>query len=343
MKDILKTALVAAVVIVLGILFKGTQDQPDSVGPTAPTAELLQQANVDAAKVVVPPEEGAPPNRFRCDRDGDPYGGCFVWIPPGTFEMGSQSSDPQASGYDPKAASDESPPHLVEMSGLWIQKMELRASMYRGCVNTKRCEKPEYNQAGFFALAFEDSDRSVNGVNWYEAQTFCEVLGGRLPTEAEWEYAARGPSKYRFPWGNEVHCADVNSRTLTTGEQEWPQHAGNNTEELNAIWETANCSHMRPPTEYGYEGRAFGLDQLAGGLWEWIFDYYDEDYYSRSASTDPKGPETGEKRVQRGGGWMSDLVWDFRAGARASLDPELRLPDVGFRCVYTGGPVIFGR
>jgi formylglycine-generating enzyme required for sulfatase activity len=336
--DVLKIIVSLAITFIVGSWLLSPSDESANL-PDKQAHTTDKQASPGPP----PPEEGAPSDRYRCDPGGRGQVDCFRWIPGGKFQMGAQSSDPTAPAFDPKAGLDESPPHLVELTGFWIQPLEVQLSRYRNCIDKQLCASPSYPQSGYFRLASTSRSGSVNGVHWSEAQTYCEHLGGRLPTEAEWEYAARGPDNNRFPWGNEVHCADgQQAATLTTRAKDWPTNSPGNQDNTASDWEEANCSHRQPPEQMGHRSEPFALRQLAGGMWEWVYDYYGEDYYADSPRKNPSGPEVGTKRVQRGGGWMSDRVWDFRSAARASLDPEMRLPDVGFRCVYTGGPVTPG-
>jgi sulfatase modifying factor 1 len=301
-----------------------------------------------------PPPEGM----FRCDPQGDFFRealeGCFVWIEGDSFLMGAQADDPGEPGYDPLAQPHEGPPRQVRVDGFWVQPMEVQVSSYRECVRQGGCQEPRFEQAGYYRLASETGEGSVNGVTWAEAQAYCEHQGGRLPTEAEWEYMARGERGLRFPWGDEPRCPE----TGTTDEvragaaREANQDGQPGTPETEP--EAADCSLEEPPSSkpsyaYAWDGQAmtqrqtpvprsevFGLYRLAGGMWEWVGDFYGQDHYRDAPRDNPTGPATGTRRAQRGGGWMSMSVWEYRSANRAALDPELRMPDVGFRCVISG-------
>ncbi len=291
-----------------------------------------------------------PPRVQRCSRlddfFADAIGGCFTWIPGGSFTMGAQAEDPAQPGYDPRAQPDEGPPREVRVDGFWVQPMEVQVRQYRGCVDAFVCREPEPADGGFVYTGEQWSTGSVRGLTWSEAQTFCGFLGGRLPTEAEWEYLARGEDGLRFPWGDEVRCADTRLDVL---DQEAVAERLEGDDE--AFWDAIDCSLDRPPsskarhaieldgeklvrTVVRHDTRgAFALYHLDGSLWEWVGDYYDPDYYQRGVGDNPTGPSEGAWRVQRGGGWMSSSVWEYRAAGRASMDPDLRMPDAGFRCV----------
>jgi iron(II)-dependent oxidoreductase len=289
-----------------------------------------------------PPADG-PSDWLRCDKSGNSLDGCFLWIPGGAFLMGAQARDPWAPGYDNKAQPDEGPPRKVTVDGFWLQAIEVQVNLYRQCVDEGECAKPDFADKAFFAYTRDpNTGRTVgmNGVTWKEATIFCAYLGGQLPTEAEWEYAARGAAGYRFPWGDHKHCADRSGSVTLGGWAErdaWGLVVDKKKLPIDdAGWEGVDCSHSDlPNSSSAYRLEDSELELMAGGMWEWVADYYEEDYYERGPNRDPQGPATGTKRVQRGGGWMSDLIWDFRAAGRASLDPELRLPDVGIRCAWS--------
>ncbi len=289
-----------------------------------------------------------------CDPQGDFFleglDGCFAWIEGGSFLMGAQASDPAQPGYDPRARPDEGPPRMVAVDGFWVQRMEVQLQVYRRCVRSGACPEPELELPGYYRFGTQEHETSVNGVTWAEAQACCEYLGGRLPTEAEWEYLARGTQGWRFPWGVQLRCAEqarLSSSATVRSELAASGQPGLGDDEADAL----DCSLAEPPSSKPRRidvrqgntltreldplqySEAFGLCHLAGSTWEWVGDRYDADYYSSASSDNPSGPERGERRVQRGGGWLSSSVWEYRSANRAALDPELRMPDVGFRCV----------
>ena len=184
---------------------------------------------------------------------------------------------------------------------------ETTNAQYRACVEAGACSPPSIR------IAFNDAskrDHPVVYVPWQGASRFCRWAGGRLPTEAEWEFAARGGKEgNRFPWGNE--------RTQAQAKVTWDVQG-----------------HIQEPctsTVGGFPANGFGLFDMAGNAWEWCGDWFGKHYYERSPSEDPMGPTSGEYRVVRGGSWNAGPV-DFRVSGRGAFDPSERFY-VGFRCV----------
>ena len=146
----------------------------------------------------------------------------------------------------------------------------------------------------------------ASGITWAEASAFCAWAGGRLPTEAEWERAARGDEARKYPWGNTFDPWRCNTR-------DGGPHA------------------PTPAADYPDCVSSFGILDLAGSVSEWCSDWFDEAYYAKSPVENPTGPENGNTRVSRGGGWMSPAQYT-RVVARLGVDPLWHGPMQGFRC-----------
>ncbi len=241
------------------------------------------------------------------------------------FMMGAQAETPSAPGYDPDAGADEGPVRAVTLSPYWIQRMEVTIRQYRSCIIHGGCRAKDVGSGPPFVFdgdlnpaslnpPKEGDERPINGVTWEGARRYCDWIGGRLPTEAEWEFAARsGPLQTRYPWGSEPpRC----SLAIYAG------HGG------------ASCTYKEAQSTFAREGHHTPSHILhqAGNLWEWTADWYAEDAYAKGASRDPKGPLEGSGRVQRGGSYSDDDPVVLRGAYRAQMDPGMKMPDVGFRC-----------
>ncbi len=232
----------------------------------------------------------------------DKDGMALVYVSQGDFLMGSGASDPAAS-------ADEKPQHTVYLDAFWIDRTEVTNAMYRQCVQAGKCPEPlhasSYAREQYYGNPVFDNFPVVY-VSWYNAQSYCAWAGRRLPTEAEWEKAARGTDAFLFPWGNnypDATLANVGRVVIDT---------------------TAVGSYPGGASPYG------ALD-MAGNVWEWVNDYYSETYYSVSPLRNPTGPASGQQHVTRGGGWdyAPSLV---RAAVRIPLASDYRHAYDGFRC-----------
>jgi formylglycine-generating enzyme required for sulfatase activity len=225
----------------------------------------------------------------------------MVYVPAGSFMMGS---DPAA---DPDAFSNEQPQHEVELDGFWIDQTEVTNEQYNRCVAEGDCDRSEFEDNA----EFNSDDQPVVGVSWFDAESYCEWAGGQLPTEAQWEYAARGEEGHLYPWGDEFDCSIVNIRSC--GDFRFTSPVG--TYPDGASWV-----------------KAF---DLAGNVWEWTADWYDEDYYGDSPSSNPDGLPSGNLKVLRGGSWFINAA-DARSANRNADFPDVRSLSKGFRCAAPG-------
>jgi formylglycine-generating enzyme required for sulfatase activity len=301
---------------------------PEVPPPPAPAVHVSpdQAPGLDALPDgrLLPTTGQAPPEPWQCDRDGQILAvisqACFVQVPGGRFVMGAQATDPTGAGFDPRAEAHEGPVHEVAVEGFWIQRREVNAALYTACLQAGWCKADEVSQGGGFDTVGDPNRGGLpaNGVSWHGAVRLCDWLGGRLPTEAEWEFAARGPEGRRYPWGREAGCGFEGS---------WSdrQRAGEDHD--------VPCLSEGPrPTHEPRLGSPFGVFGQAGNVWEWVDDWYAPDAYARH----PERPATGDRKVQRGGGWLNASAWELRSAARGAVPPDQKLQDVGLRCVWPG-------
>jgi len=241
---------------------------------------------------------GAPtscPDGFTAGDDGCQQPIEWVSIPGGSFAMGADDSD---------ASPWEKPIRRVTLSPFRMARTETTVGQYAACVAAGRCSAPSCTSTG--------DDHPVACVDWQQSKAFCQWSGGRLPTEAEWEYAARGDDGRKFPWGNQTLSA----------------RRANCAESL-----CADGFEGTSPVGSFPDGRSpFGLDDMVGNVWEWVSDWFDLDAYESSATSDPTGPSSGSRRVSRGGSFYAGDVRYLRAALRYGDEPSYADAFLGFRC-----------
>jgi len=217
-------------------------------------------------------------------------------VPAGEFTMGSEAYD------------DEKPIHQVYLNAFYTDIYEVTNAAYKACVMTGVCDPPQntksYTHPSYYGNSQYD-DYPVIYVEWHQAQTYCEWRGGSLPTEAQWEKAARGTDGRTYPWGN-------------------------GTPDKNMLNYNGNFGDTSKVGSYESGKSPYGMYDMAGNVWEWVADWYDGSYYKSSPSSNPLGPNFGQYRLLRGGSWsVSDNY--VRSADRYNGTPVYYL--IGFRCV----------
>ncbi len=224
----------------------------------------------------------------------------MVLIPAGEFAMGSDLGQ-----------EDEQPVHRVSVKAFYLDVYETTVSRYAEFLASQKPDAPfKWNEA----TAGAHENKPAVGVNWYDARDYCRWVGKRLPTEAEWEIAARGTEGRIYPWGS----AHPTRGHANAGETRWRGY--------NTLSNVGRFELGKTPE---------GVYDLSGNLWEWVADWYDPTYYQFSVRDNPKGPSAGPLRALRGGAWNNDSK-AIRSSNRAGYAPDARRNDVGFRCAQDG-------
>ena len=215
--------------------------------------------------------------------------------------------------------SDAQPIHTVKISSFYIDQFEVTNAQYDECVQSGFCSSPASVSSATRTEYYTDpqfANYPVIYVNWQQAQEYCDWRGGRLPTEAEWEVAARGGLEGKaYPWGNDLPtCKD---------------RAGN-----GARFAGTGCENADTAPVGSYMPNGLHLFDITGNVMEWVGDWYNEFYYASlmAEALNPSGALSGSQRVVRGGGWDSP-AYMLRVAMRYRFDPEAGAPDIGFRCV----------
>jgi formylglycine-generating enzyme required for sulfatase activity/tRNA A-37 threonylcarbamoyl transferase component Bud32 len=277
----------------------------ETPGPPAPTSPPTVTTTPQTIKVQVWEADGAE----------------MVFVPAGEFVMGSED-----------LGDDERPAHRVYLDGFWIDRYEVTnerfarfadATGYRAEAETRgwgwlwngseweEVEGADWRHPRGPGSSIEDKmDHPVALVSWNDADAYCRWAGKRLPSEAQWEKAARGPATERgrsYAWGDKFNIARANTRESERGD-------------------TAPVGSFSPQGDSPY-----GASDMTGNVWEWVADWYGSDYYSQSPLADPAGPITGTYKVLRGGSWLFDEVY-ARTAFRYNVKPDYTYDFAGFRC-----------
>lgn len=270
---------------------------------------VMSGSALDAADGPAPKETTAPSVETSKGKDGAP----LILIPAGAFLMGSNDGLP-----------NERPEHTVTLRSYYIDQYEITAGRYQKFIESaKRNIPPTWDDEVAQAMG----DLPAVGMSWADAAAYCKWAGRRLPTEAEWEKAARGTDGRRYPWGHMQPFVDIANYN-------------------RGIWVSEAVTLV--PVNSGLEGMSvrhglkgggkspYGLFHMAGNAAEWVADWYDREYYQKTPDANPTGPASGDKRVIRGGSW-ADLPTALRVTSRYSAEPDYEDRTIGFRCAMDAG------
>ena len=328
--------LMLALVLTLG-RWQDDENLTIAAAPTFTIPAPSAPSNTPSSQLTstrTPPPANTPATALRAGstRVSPTDGMVQVYVPAGEFRMGSEA------GYD-----DEKPVHTVYLDAYWIDQTEVTNAQFTqfvaatGYKTTAEQEgwgwaynatAAEWQQvSGAYWQRPQGPGSSLNGlanhpvvqVSWLDAAAYCTWAGRRLPTEAEWEKAARGTDARAYPWGNQFDGSRLNFCDRNC-PFDWRDSGVDDGYEFTA-----------PVGSYPTGASPYGALDMAGNVWEWVADWYDSSYYQNSPARNPQGPATGEYRALRGGSWLyfDDFV---RAANRYYYPPADRSSDFGFRC-----------
>lgn len=306
--------------------------------PVEPTSKPLESAAITPTRPNTSnpptPTSQTPASAAHGDTWRSPVDGMLMaYIPAGAFQMGSEAGDP-----------DEMPVHTVYLDAFWMDITEVTNAMYAQFVEETKYQTAAEKEGGGWVMDLETGqwhyteganwrrpqgpssnleglrDHPVVMVSWDDAQAYCAWAERRLPTEAEWEKAARGSDGRTYPWGEQdldgslANFADCNLAV------DWADTMAND-----------GCQFTAPVGSYPLGASPYGLLDMAGNVWEWVWDWYDESFYQNSPDDNPTGPTSGEQRLLRGGSWANGSV-NLQAANRSRGDSGSPGNDYGFRC-----------
>lgn len=234
----------------------------------------------------------------------------MVVVPEGEFSMGCDLKDDSLC-YNSK------PAHKVYLSSFEIDKYMVTYNRYNECIEAGKCTELFFGAACNAHMPW-NSDHPVNCVDFEQAKNFCEFDNKRLPTEAEWEKAARGTDGRIYPWGNETPSCDLVVMNKKLSDEIMGPGCGAGT--------------TRPVGSKPKGASAYGAMDMAGNLFEWTSDWFSPDYFKDSPYRNPKGPETGEKKVLKGSSWLVRTNTGIASNLRTDYSPLGQGYVVGFRC-----------
>jgi formylglycine-generating enzyme required for sulfatase activity len=313
--------LLGVLIVVFLAACTGSQPTPTTASITAspsPSSSPTTVASATPDVVILTPE----PLKSRLDERGIEQ----VWVPSGTFLMGTSDEDAQVllgQEYVPDwlalAMERERPQHEVHISaGYWLDRYEVTNAAFQAFVDDSGYQNPDlWSEAGWAWLSAQpagarpqkagsDPQSPRMNVTWYEAEAYARWRGGRLPTEAEWEYAARGPQSFVYPWGNQFD---------------------------SKICNVIKSPGLQPVGSYPRGASWVGAMDMAGNVMEWVQDWYDVEYYKLKVRDDPAGPETGRVKIEKGGWTGAPQLAARSAYAHYEDPPTYSDGHIGFRII----------
>lgn len=306
--------------------------------PALPDSEPTTEGQVNATKT--PTETATPTESSVLDigstKEWSEDGMISVYVSAGEFRMGTSDSK--------VGMPLEKPEHTVDLDAFWIDKTEVSNQMYAQCVRAGVCSdlgrKTTGDRTAYYGVS-EYDNYPVIYVSWEGAKTYCEWAGRRLPTEAEWEKAARGTDGRMYPWGEDPPTCGLAHYWAYNYYDDWNENVG----------KPIGCSNMPTDVDSLQAGASpYGALHMVGNVSEWVADWYGSGYYSSSPESNPKGPSGGSFRIVRGSMgyyqitqyyWIdyqghlydyADFYFDFRVTVRNYFKPTYLFHDLGFRC-----------
>jgi iron(II)-dependent oxidoreductase len=265
----------------------------------------------------------------------------MVYVPAGEFVMGTAEDDvayyvemceaygPFEDCSDPFHFQSEQPAHPVELSAFWIDRTEVTVAQYQACVDAGACETPPQPMDWAGPIDVSD-DMPASVIFWSRANTYCEFVGGRLPTEAEWEYAARGPESLRFPWGDTFDPSRLNFCDASC-DAAWPKDDPTVSESWAYPGYDDGYVYLAPVGSFPSGASWCGALDMAGNVGEWTADWIGS--YTIEPQVNPTGPTgQGDKKVLKGFSWYA-FPLQVRSANREPAFPESGGAYNGFRCV----------
>lgn len=312
------SVILALVLGLIGVFGYVNFEPPDEISEVEATA-TIQSAVIAALTAIAPTSTPLPIPTTPPTPTPRPLitstGSQMLYIPGGIFRLGNDEGE-----------NDEKPSLWVRLDAYYMDETEVTNAAYAQCVEAEACDPPDSSRSAYYDTYYGDPDYGnypVVFVSWYDAATFCEWRGGRLPSEAEWEKAASFDAeqtiKLRYPWGDEFDGERLNFCDV-------------NCDRENANGRFNNGFRDTAPVGSYANGRSpLGLYDMTGNVMEWVADWYNSRAYQNASDTNPLGPPEGQYKSIRGGSWLS-AADELTTTTRSSFDPTVSRTNLGFRC-----------